>query len=290
MTMPTAPLTRFDLGFSSCPNDTFMFHALVHGLVPAPDLPFHCVIEDIEALNERARRPADALPVTKLSVSVLGHVTDRYSVLASGAALGHGCGPLVVTRSESTRDRLDSLAGARVAVPGLNTTAYLLLRLFAPASVQVVPMRFDAIMGAVASEHVDAGVVIHEGRFTYADAGLELVADLGQHWEQDTGYPLPLGVICADRRLDPGLVRDFEHALSASIAYARCHPAASRSYVASLAQELSASVCERHIALYVNAFSEELGSTGRAAVDCLLARGREAGVLPASAGSPWRPM
>lgn len=279
------------LGFSSCPNDTFMFHALVHGLVAVPGpgpVGFRCVIDDIEALNERALASVDALEISKLSANVLGHVTERYYVLPSGAALGRGCGPLVVTRRGAALTRLSDLAARRIAVPGMMTTAYLLLRLFAPESVDAVPMRFDAIMAAVASGEVDAGVVIHEGRFTYEAAGLQLIADLGECWEADTDLPLPLGVICAQRSLNDQLVRGVASALSASVEYAYRHPEASRAYIAGLAQELAPDVCARHIALYVNAFSRDLGEVGRAAIETLLARGRAVGVLPGGGCSPWR--
>lgn len=263
------------LGFSSCPNDTFAFHALVHGLVPY-DAPLEPVIEDIEALNLRALSE-DPLPLTKLSVGVLPAASSRYAVMRSGAALGRGCGPLVVAKTQGS---LEALAGRRVAIPGVHTTAWLLLRAFAPA-VEPVPMRFDRIMDAVERGDVAAGLVIHEGRFTYGARGLVCLADLGVLWESDTGMPLPLGVIAADRSLDPALVVRFEDALSDSVALALRDPSPSRAWIREHAQELADDVIAQHIALYVNDFTVDLGGEGRRAIDELLAR---AGGSP----SPWR--
>ena len=256
------------LGFSSCPNDTFMFHALVHGLVPdAPAV--EVVMEDIEALNRRALEPGgDALPLTKLSVGAWARVRERYTVLDAGAALGRGCGPLVVAREAA---RLEGLGGRRIAVPGLGTTAYALLRMFGPAH-EPVPMRFDEVMPAVERGDVDAGLIIHESRFTYPEHGLVQVADLGEVWEADTGLPLPLGVIVADRELDPAVRDAFEAALSNSVRRAWDHPEAARAYIDAHAQEMDRDVCDQHIALYVNAFSATLGDEGRAAIDTFVAR------------------
>lgn len=277
------------IGFSPCPNDTFMFHALVAGEVPGPRLrPW---LADIEALNERALG-ADPLPVTKLSVHALAHVRARYTVLAAGAALGRGCGPLVVARPETLRDEepaaaLQRLQGRRVAIPGLHTTAHLLLRALAPALTRVVPMRFEAIMPAVAAGEVDAGLIIHESRFTYAAQGLAQVADLGALWEAQTGLPLPLGVIAVQRGLGAGLAEALEAGIVRSILAARARPEAAWPYIRAHAQEMDPEVCRQHIALYVNDFSLALGDEGRAAIDALLARGEAAGLLPGGA-SVWR--
>ena len=267
------------LGYSPCPNDTFMFHALVHGLVPGAP-PLGVVMEDIEALNRRVLEPdGERLDVTKLSVSAWARVRDSYTVLDAGAALGRGCGPLIVAREPA---RLGDLATKRVAVPGLGTTAYALLRMFGPRH-EPVPMRFDEVMPAVAGGEVDAGLIIHESRFTYRTHGLVQVADLGEVWEADTGLPLPLGVI-AMRSSVPALVREaFEGGLSASVRHAWKHPDASRSYVDAHAQEMERSVCERHIELYVNAFSAELGDEGRAALETFVRRAEQADVLGPSA-------
>ncbi len=280
------PLT---IGFSPCPNDTFMFHALVADEVPG--LRVRPWLADIEALNLRALGE-DPLPVTKLSVHALAHVRERYTVLASGAALGRGCGPLVVSRPQSSIDEdpaeaLQRLRGRRVAIPGRYTTAYLLLRALAPELTQVVPMRFEAIMPAVAAGEVDAGLIIHESRFTYATYGLVQVADLGALWEAQTGLPLPLGVIAVQRNLGAELASALEAGILRSILAARARPEAAWPYILAHAQEMDAEVCRQHIALYVNDFSLALGDEGRAAIDALLARGEAAGLLPAGP-SVWR--
>lgn len=278
------------IGFSPCPNDTFMFHALVAGEVPGPALaPW---LADIEALNERAIAGVDALPVSKLSVHALAHVSDRYTVLSAGAALGRGCGPLVVARPGTLdlgdpRAALQQLARLRVAIPGRRTTAQLLLQSLAPTPREVVTMRFEAILPAVAAGEVDAGLIIHESRFTFAAHGLVQVADLGVLWEAETGLPLPLGVIAIERARGEALARALEQGIRASIEAAWARPQASAAYVRAHAQEMDPEVCRQHIALYVNDFSLELGEEGRAAIDVLLARGRAAGLLPAGR-SPWR--
>ncbi|HEY3120589.1 MAG TPA: 1,4-dihydroxy-6-naphthoate synthase [Vicinamibacteria bacterium] len=272
------------IGFSPCPNDTFMFHALVAGQVEVPGFAVTSWLADIEALNERALGP-DPLAVTKLSVHGFAYVADRYRLLRAGAALGRGCGPLVVAR---TGGDLGRLAGRRVAIPGQYTTAHLLLRMFAPPTIEVVPMRFDAIMPAVAAGEVDAGAIIHEGRFTYAGHGLVEVADLGTLWEAETRLPLPLGVIAVRRALGSPLAAVLEDRLRASIAAAQARPEASAAYVREHSQEMDPEVCRRHIALYVNDYSLELGPEGEAAIAELLARGAAAGILPRGTGQdPW---
>jgi 1,4-dihydroxy-6-naphthoate synthase len=271
------------LGFSPCPNDTFQFHALVSGQVALPGFAVRPWLADIEALNERAMGP-DPLTVTKLSLPGFAHVADRYAPLRAGAALGRGVGPLVVSR---TGGAIGQLAGRRVAIPGRFTTAHLLLRLFAPPDVQALPMRFEAVMPAVAAGDVDAGVIIHEGRFTYAGHGLREVADLGALWEEDTKLPLPLAVIAVQRSATAPPAEALEEALRASIRAARAHPEASAAYVQAHAQEMDPDVCRQHIALYVNDYSVELGPEGEAAVAELLARGAAAGVLPPGGRRPW---
>jgi 1,4-dihydroxy-6-naphthoate synthase len=247
-------------GFSPCPNDTFAFHALVHGLVEAP-FRVRPVLLDIEALNRRAHDRA--FDLTKLSVGAFAGVGDRYRLLRSGAALGHGVGPLVVARQPAAL--ADAVRG-RLAIPGRETTAFRLLRLAASPRGEVVELRYDRILGAVERGEVDAGLVIHESRFTYADHGLVKVADLGEWWEQETGLPVPLAGICARADLDPALATAAEAAIRASVAHAFAHPAASRDYVRAHAQELSDAVCDAHIRLYVNAHSLDLGDDGVRAI------------------------
>jgi 1,4-dihydroxy-6-naphthoate synthase len=199
-------------------------------------------------------------------------VRDRYVLLDAGAALGSGNGPLVVrTAARTDLGELAALAGRRVAIPGAHTTAALLLRRFAPPSVLPVPMRFDRIVGAVADGSVEAGVIIHETRFTYRAAGLAALADLGACWEAEEHLPLPLGVVVARASLGTARIAGIERALRASIELARRDPSASAAYVHRHAQELSPDVCAQHIALYVNEHSVSLGERGRAAIAAMLA-------------------
>jgi 5,8-dihydroxy-2-naphthoate synthase len=253
-------------GFSPCPNDTFAFHALVHGLVDAP-FRVRPVLLDIEELNRRAHE--GELDLTKLSFGAIPAVAETYAMLRSGAALGRGVGPLVVARE---RLGLADAAAGRIAIPGRETTAFLLLRLLAPALGEAVELRYDRILGAVERGEVDAGLVIHESRFTYAEHGLVQVADLGELWEKQSGLPVPLAAICARRDLDDELRAAAEEAIRVSVEYAFAHPQASREYVRAHSQELSDEVCDQHIALYVNEFSVDLGDEGLAAIEALTAR------------------
>lgn len=279
-------MTRLRFGFSPCPNDTFAFWAAVHGVLPSP-LELVPELADIEALNERALGD-DPPAVTKLSLPALAAAADRYAVLPAGAALGFGCGPLVVCRAGAPLRSLDDLATARVAIPGVHTTAHLLLRALVPvAPREVVPMRFSQVMPAVAAGACDAGVVIHEGRFTYAAHGLRELADLGARWEQATGGPLPLAVIGARRDLPAATFGAVGKLLRQSVELARREPQRPRAFVRAHAQELADAVCDRHIALYVNDFTIDLGDRGRRAIEELLRRGRAAGLLLAGP-SPFR--
>jgi 1,4-dihydroxy-6-naphthoate synthase len=253
-------------GFSPCPNDTFSFHALVHGLVEAP-VPLQPVLLDIEKLNRHARE--GSFELTKLSFGALAAAAGRYRLLRAGAAVGTGVGPLLVAREQCS---LSDAASGPIAIPGYDTTAFLLLRLAAREVHEVVELPYHAIVGAVAAGEVDAGLIIHESRFTYPEHGLVEVADLGRWWEAETGLPLPLAGIWARRDLDPRSARDLELAVRRSVEYALAHPAASRAYVREHAQELSDDVCDAHIRLYVNELSIDLGEQGRAAVEELLNR------------------
>ena len=234
----------------------------MHGLVDAP-FQVEPVLLDIEELNRRAH--TGELDLTKLSFGAVAGVGKRYRLLRSGAALGRGVGPLVVAREERP------LAGARIAIPGRETTAYLLLRLAEAELGEVVELRYDRILGAVSAGEVDAGLIIHESRFTYADHGLVAVADLGSWWEQDTGLPVPLAGIFARADLDDAAIAAAEVAIRASVEHAFAHPEASRGYVRAHSQEMSDDVCDAHIALYVNEFSVDLGDEGMVAIERLLA-------------------
>lgn len=272
--------TTLTLGFSPCPNDTFMFYPLVHGLVDTGGISFSERLEDVETLNRLAVQ--GVLDVTKVSYAALGHIRDRYALLRAGSALGRGCGPLLVAK-----ERLDpaALQGKTIAIPGRYTTAHLLLRLYNPTLENFLEMPFHEIMDAVMTGRADAGVIIHESRFTYQGFGLQQLVDLGQWWEQETGLPIPLGGIVARRSLGAATIGLIERALTAAVEYARTNPAVAAGYIREHAQEMSPEVCDAHIALYVNDFSQYLGAEGEQAITELLRRAEEAGIIPPSQAS-----
>jgi 1,4-dihydroxy-6-naphthoate synthase len=267
---------QLSLGYSPCPNDTFIFHALVAGRVELPGIRFRERLEDVETLNRLAL--ARELDVTKVSYGALPHLLDEYVLLRSGGALGRGCGPLLVARPGTDPQRLRT---GRVAIPGRLTTANLLLRLYEPRLPPGVEMVYSEIMPAVARGEVDAGLIIHESRFTYPEHGLERVVDLGEWWERETGAPIPLGGIVARRSLGADRIRDIEQAIRRSVEHAFQHPDASADYVRAHAQEMEPSVMRRHIELYVNPHSVDLGPEGEEAVRQLLRRSSVFG-LPSS--------
>ncbi|KEF34322.1 1,4-dihydroxy-6-naphthoate synthase [Deinococcus sp. RL] len=258
-----------DLGYSFCPNDTFIFYALHAGRVPAP-LPVRERLEDVQTLNEWARE--GRLPVTKISYRAYFEVMEEYVALRAGGALGRGVGPLVVARED-----LGDLNGKRVASPGNLTTADLLLRLAYP-DARLTPMRYDEVMPAVARGEYDAGLIIHESRFTYPQHGLVQLLDLGAWWEQRTGgLPLPLGAILVRRELPPGVQRGLNAAVRESLEYAYAHPDEPKAYIREHALEMSDDVMQAHIDLYVNDFSRDVGEEGERAVRELHRRAVAAG-------------
>ncbi|MFD3871618.1 1,4-dihydroxy-6-naphthoate synthase [Streptomyces sp. NPDC058623] len=270
--------STLEIAFSPCPNDTFVFDAWAHGRVPgAPAL--DVTFADIDVTNGMAER--GELDVLKVSYAVLPWVLEEYALLPCGGALGRGCGPLVLTREPGV-----DLAGKTVAVPSERSTAYLLFRLWAadvlPEGVgKVVVLPFHEIMPAVRDGRVDAGLVIHEARFTYRDYGLHRLADMGEHWESTTGLPIPLGAIIAKRSLGAGTLRALAEAARTSVRMAWEDPQASRPYVRAHAQELDPAVADQHIGLYVNEFTADLGDAGYAAVRGLLTRAAAEGLVPA---------
>jgi 1,4-dihydroxy-6-naphthoate synthase len=259
------------IAYSPCPNDTFVFHAWAHGLLAgAPQL--DVTFADIDITNSAVER--GEFDIAKVSYAALPWLLDQFALLPSGGALGRGCGPLVLAR-----DPLESVDGRTVAVPSERSTAYLLFRLWAagqhPARIEVVP--FAAIMPAVRDGQYDAGLVIHEARFTYPSYGLSSLVDLGAWWESDTGLPIPLGAIVARRSLDVASLAGFARA---SVEYAWAHPDASAEYVAEHAAEMAPAVQRQHIDLYVNEFTRSLGEEGYAAAEALLTRAYRAGLTP----------
>ncbi|HEX8318355.1 1,4-dihydroxy-6-naphthoate synthase [Longimicrobium sp.] len=270
------------LGYSPCPNDTFIFHALVHGIVRADGLRFSERLEDVETLNRLAA--GAELDVTKISYGAAASLLRDYVLLRSGGALGRGCGPLIVARRELSRDELRT---APIAIPGRNTTANLLLRLFAPDAQPGTELVYSDIMPAIARGDVDAGLIIHESRFTYPQHGLVKVVDLGEWWEQTTGHPIPLGGIMARRALGDETIRRIDDAIRRSVEHAFAEPEASRGYVREHAQEMDDAVAKQHIDLYVNRFSVDLGEEGERAVRELFARAAQAGILPSDVPAPF---
>jgi len=263
------------LGYSPCPNDTYIFYALAHGKVRLPGLAIRERLEDVETLNQLALH--GGLDLTKISYHALGHLRDRYVLLRSGGALGRGCGPLVIAPDETSMDRL---RGQRIAIPGRLTTANLLLQLYGTGYENLLVVPFDQIMPALQSGQADAGVIIHESRFTYREAGFHEVLDLGAWWEGSSGLPIPLGGILARRDLGSATIQAVDGAIQASLAYARENPQEPRAYIKQHAQELDDVVIDAHIQLYVNAFSMDLGEQGMAAVETLLRRAEERNLIP----------
>ena len=275
---PPAGLARaLRIVYSPCPNDTFVFHAWAHGRIPgapAPDVTF----ADIDVTNGMAER--GEFDVLKVSYAVLPYVLDEYALLPCGGALGRGCGPLVLTREPDV-----DLTGRTVAVPSEKSTAYLLFRLWAADTLtdgvgEIVVLPFHEIMPAVRDGKVDAGLVIHEARFTYRTYGLHKLADLGEHWERTTGLPIPLGAIIAKRSLGHKRLRRLAESIRTSVSAAWDDPEASRSYVLEHAQEMDPRVADQHIGLYVNEFTADLGEDGYAAVRGLLTRAAAEGLVP----------
>ncbi|GAB2753634.1 1,4-dihydroxy-6-naphthoate synthase [Streptomyces bullii] len=287
---------RLRIAYSPCPNDTFVFDALAHGRVPgAPAL--DVTFADIDVTNGMAER--GELDVLKVSYAVLPYVLDDYALLPCGGALGRGCGPLVLTREPGV-----DLTGRTVAVPSERSTAYLLFRLWAADTLgvtrggpeepsveggrgrraggvgEIVVMPFHEIMPAVRDGKVDAGLVIHEARFTYRTYGLHKLADMGEHWEHTTGLPIPLGAIIAKRSLGAPTLRLLADSIRASVRAAWDDPEASRPYVMEHAQEMDPAVADQHIGLYVNEFTAGLGEDGYAAVRGLLTRAAAEGLVP----------
>ncbi|MBU9713621.1 1,4-dihydroxy-6-naphthoate synthase [Evansella tamaricis] len=263
--------------YSPCPNDTYIFHALVHHLIPGtPD--FDVTYADIDITNGLAMN-SESADIMKISYAALPWAHKDYVLLPCGGALGRGCGPLVLTKEETNPQ---NLTGKRIAVPSERSTAYLLFRLWAAQKVsgemgEMIVMPFHEIMPAVRDGKVDAGLVIHEARFTYHEYNLHMLTDLGEWWEEDTGTPIPLGAIIAKRTLD---VKSITNWIRASIYYAMENPKASLDYILEHAQEMSPEVAKSHIDLYVNEFSLNLGDTGYAAIEFLLGRAMEAELIP----------
>lgn len=269
-------MKQLSLGYSPCPNDTFIFYGLVHGKVDTKNLRFNEVLLDVETLNQKALQTA--LDISKISCHAFGHLRKQYCLLRSGGALGRGCGPLVISKKEYS---MEDLRNKKIAIPGKLTTAYLLLQIFDPSfKKNIEAMPFDKIINAVANDEVDAGLIIHESRFTYPSYGLKQVIDLGQWWEKLTGLPIPLGGIIAKHSLGDGLHKKITKIIRQSIEYAYSNRNEPMDYIKKHSQELSDEVIKQHIDLYVNDYSIDVGPDGEKAVLELLSRAEDAGIVP----------
>jgi len=274
-------MKTLSLGYSPCPNDTFIFYALVHGKIDTGELRFSETLLDVETLNRMALRAE--LDMTKISFHAFGHLREDYCMLRAGGALGRGCGPLVISKNEYA---MEELRGKKIAIPGKLTTANLLLRLYyadlglEPSDMTEMP--FHAIIEAVAKGEADAGLIIHESRFTYHSYGLKKIIDLGEWWEKGTGLPIPLGGIIAKRSFGDSMNKDINSLLRQSVEYAFANRAEPMRYIKHHSQELSDTVIDQHIRLYVNEFSLDMGKEGETAVKELLSMAETAGIIPVS--------
>jgi 1,4-dihydroxy-6-naphthoate synthase len=268
------------IGYSPCPNDTFIFYALVKGKIDTYDLVFEETLLDVETLNRMAM--GSQLDVTKVSYHAFGFLREDYCLLRSGSALGRGCGPLVVSKADTP----GSLQGCKIAIPGRLTTANLLLQLFAfDSGIQFsthIEMPFYRIMDSVSKGDVDAGLIIHEGRFTFQQYGLKNVIDLGKWWESTSGFPLPLGGILAKKSLGKDVITKVDSLVKKSIEYSLSHRQESKGYIKEHSQELEDKVIEQHINLYVNDYSLDIGKEGLAAVKELFRRAEMMGIMKES--------
>lgn len=265
---------NISMGYSPCPNDTFMFHDVAMNALAADGYQVDVHLHDVETLNELAF--AGRYDLTKMSTAASLQVSDTYLRLNCGAALGFGCGPLVVARNAMERN---DLAKARIAIPGEWTTAHMLFQLWAPPPAERIFIPYDRIIETVVSGEADAGVLIHESRFVLEAAGLIRLADLGEWWESETGLPIPLGCVMARRSLGEAVIADLDRLLKRGIEHSRAEPQGTAEYVWQHAIEMDEDVRRRHIALYVNDFSVDFGAIGRQALSVLEQRARMAGVI-----------
>lgn len=263
------------LGISPCPNDTFMFHGIATGRLTVEGYSIELELHDVETLNQMALD--SRLDVSKLSAFAWLQVQERYQILNCGAALGYGCGPILIAKKPV--DPSD-LPNCRVALPGAWTTAHLLFRMWAPQVQNRYFVTYDRVFSEIDSGRADCGVIIHENRFTYEREGYQAVVDLGAWWETETGLPIPLGCIAARRDLGQENIGRMENLILQSIREAQADPQATLPYVRDYAQEMEEAVLWQHVQTFVNDFSLDLGARGRAALAALDNRARSAGVLP----------
>lgn len=263
------------LGFSPCPNDTFIFDAMINGKVDTEGLNFEVQLGDVEALNQLAFK--GALDITKLSYHAFAYLLDKYVLLDAGSALGNNCGPLLIAKKPLSKDEINR---ATIAIPGKYTTANLLLGLAYPSAQTKKEYVFSDIESAVLSEEVDAGLIIHENRFTYQDKGLIKLIDLGEFWERATNQAIPLGGIVVKRTLAPDVQQKVNRVMARSVQFALDQPQASREFVQANAQEMNPEVIYQHINLYVNKYTANLGNKGKAAVLHLFKEAQNKQIIP----------
>ncbi|MFT5166442.1 MAG: 1,4-dihydroxy-6-naphthoate synthase [Saprospiraceae bacterium] len=265
---------KLSLGFSPCPNDTFIFDGMIHGKVDTEGLEFEVILGDVEELNQRAFN--NELAITKLSYHAYAYVLADYALLNSGSALGNNCGPLLIAKRLLSEEEINH---AKIAIPGKYTTANFLLSLAFPKSTDKTAFLFSDIEKAVLDGTVDAGLIIHENRFTYQDKGLVKIIDLGEYWENTFKVPIPLGGIVIKRSLPLDIQQKVDRVLRRSVAFARQNPDQTLAYVSQHAQEMNPKVMFAHIGLYVNEYTEDLGEKGKAAVQRLFDTAVEKGIL-----------
>jgi 1,4-dihydroxy-6-naphthoate synthase len=265
---------QLSLGYSPCPNDCFIFDALVHHKIDTEGLEFNVSLDDVETLNQKALR--GELDITKLSFHAYAYVMKEYILLRAGSALGFNCGPLLV---ENGKWEMENVNEMKIAIPGKMTTANFLLSLAYPGLKNKVEMVFSDIEDAVLSGKVNAGLLIHENRFTYEQKGLKKIVDLGEFWDSLIHAPIPLGGIAIKRSFDESLIQKVNRVIRKSVEFAFANPESSMPYVKAHAQEMSEEVMKKHIKLYVNKFSVDLGNEGRKAVELMFNKARESGLF-----------
>ena len=266
---------KISLGFSTCPNDTFIFDAMVHHKIDTEGLKFDVVLGDVEELNKKALN--NELDVTKISYHAYSKIADNYLLLDSGSALGYKNGPLLISKRKIYPDELNDV---KTAIPGLNTTANLLLGIAFPDAKNKKEYLFSEIEDVVHSNEVDAGLIIHENRFTYEKKGLKKIIDLGEYWEKETGLPIPLGGIAVNRNLNYELQLKINRVLKRSVDFAFENPKSAYPFIKQYAQEMDEEVMYKHIELYVNDFTKDLGKEGKKAIEILYKKAISLGVLP----------
>jgi len=273
---------KLTLGFSPCPNDTFIFDALIHHKIDTEGLDFEVHFDDVETLNQKAVN--HELDITKLSFHAFAHVADKYALLDSGSALGFGVGPLLICKDESLLD-LETLAAKgkdlRIGIPGKLTTANFLLGIAFPEMQHKEIMVFSEIENALLEDRIDIGLIIHENRFTYASRGLHKILDLGSHWESLTGCAIPLGGIVISRTLSKEIQLKVNRLIRKSVEFAFANPKSGIDFISSHAQAMDQEVMYKHIDLYVNKYSIDLGKEGRKAIDILFEKAEATGLIPA---------